>query len=155
MRRRLGYEFFKAMHFFAAIVFIIVFFWHCDYTLTSWYVLLEMRIGPLYRTNDITGITSSQLLLYTFLASLTHGCVPRLSMALYSKLTYTSKTMASYASPSHQQICVGDLVSTAFCALEGSVCRLCHLIPSLFAPYPMRLDCANQNLCFTSALFTV
>ena len=36
--RRMGYEFFKATHFLAVIVFIIVFFWHCDYTLTSWYV---------------------------------------------------------------------------------------------------------------------
>ncbi|KAL1607902.1 hypothetical protein SLS60_002840 [Paraconiothyrium brasiliense] len=28
--------FFKATHFFAVIVFMITFFWHCDYTLTSW-----------------------------------------------------------------------------------------------------------------------
>ncbi|ORY19254.1 ferric reductase like transmembrane component-domain-containing protein [Clohesyomyces aquaticus] len=34
--RKFGYEFFKAMHLFAAVVFIVTFFWHCDYTLTSW-----------------------------------------------------------------------------------------------------------------------
>jgi hypothetical protein len=33
-----GYEFFKATHFFAAAMFILIFFWHCDYTLTSWSV---------------------------------------------------------------------------------------------------------------------
>lgn len=32
----MGYEFFKATHFAAVVVFVIVFFWHCDYTLTSW-----------------------------------------------------------------------------------------------------------------------
>jgi hypothetical protein len=35
--RRFGYEFFKATHIFGAVVFIVTFFWHCDYTLTSWY----------------------------------------------------------------------------------------------------------------------
>jgi hypothetical protein len=35
-RRRMGYEFFKATHFTAVVVFVVVFFWHCDYTLTSW-----------------------------------------------------------------------------------------------------------------------
>ncbi|KAH4059550.1 hypothetical protein HBI38_021300 [Parastagonospora nodorum] len=34
--RRFGYEFFKATHIFAAVVFVVTFFWHCDYTLTSW-----------------------------------------------------------------------------------------------------------------------
>ncbi|KUJ13839.1 uncharacterized protein LY89DRAFT_708955 [Mollisia scopiformis] len=34
--RNLGYEFFKLTHFFAVIVFMITFFWHCDWTLTSW-----------------------------------------------------------------------------------------------------------------------
>ncbi|TID25804.1 hypothetical protein E6O75_ATG03667 [Venturia nashicola] len=34
--RKMNYEFFKFMHFAAAIVFMIVLFWHCDYTLTSW-----------------------------------------------------------------------------------------------------------------------
>ncbi|KAH6641959.1 FAD-binding domain-containing protein [Boeremia exigua] len=38
--RRFGYEFFKATHFFAVVVFIIVFFWHCDYTLTSWHYFI-------------------------------------------------------------------------------------------------------------------
>ncbi|KAG9200516.1 hypothetical protein G6514_006858 [Epicoccum nigrum] len=38
--RRMGYEFFKATHFLAVIVFIIVFFWHCDYTLTSWHYFI-------------------------------------------------------------------------------------------------------------------
>lgn len=33
---KFGYEFFKATHLFAAVVFIVTFFWHCDYTLTSW-----------------------------------------------------------------------------------------------------------------------
>ncbi|KAJ4313324.1 hypothetical protein N0V94_007003 [Neodidymelliopsis sp. IMI 364377] len=37
MIRRLGYEFFKATHFLAVVVFVVVFFWHCDYTLTSWH----------------------------------------------------------------------------------------------------------------------
>lgn len=36
----MGYEFFKATHLAAVIVFVIVFFWHCDYTLTSWQVLM-------------------------------------------------------------------------------------------------------------------
>ncbi|PVH69992.1 hypothetical protein DL98DRAFT_149286 [Cadophora sp. DSE1049] len=35
--RSLGYEFFKITHFASAIVFMITFFWHCDYTLTSWH----------------------------------------------------------------------------------------------------------------------
>lgn len=34
--RALGYEFFKAMHLFAVVVFVVVLFWHCDWTLTSW-----------------------------------------------------------------------------------------------------------------------
>ncbi|CZS91302.1 related to Fre1p and Fre2p [Rhynchosporium agropyri] len=35
--RSMGYEFFKITHFISAAVFMIVFFWHCDYTLTSWH----------------------------------------------------------------------------------------------------------------------
>ncbi|XPS92676.1 hypothetical protein M3J09_002059 [Ascochyta lentis] len=38
--RHLGYEFFKATHIFAVIIFVIVFFWHCDYTLTSWHYFI-------------------------------------------------------------------------------------------------------------------
>ncbi|KFY45271.1 hypothetical protein V494_01026 [Pseudogymnoascus sp. VKM F-4513 (FW-928)] len=38
--RNLGYEFFKATHLFAVVIFIIVFFWHCDYTLTSWHYFI-------------------------------------------------------------------------------------------------------------------
>ncbi|KFZ03476.1 hypothetical protein V502_10919 [Pseudogymnoascus sp. VKM F-4520 (FW-2644)] len=38
--RNLGYEFFKATHLFAAVIFMIVFFWHCDYTLTSWHYFI-------------------------------------------------------------------------------------------------------------------
>ncbi|RDW59949.1 hypothetical protein BP6252_13036 [Coleophoma cylindrospora] len=34
--RNFGYEFFKITHLFAVVVFIVTFFWHCDYTLTSW-----------------------------------------------------------------------------------------------------------------------
>ncbi|KAL7925673.1 ferric reductase like transmembrane component domain-containing protein [Trichoderma austrokoningii] len=34
--RNLGYEFFKATHLFAVVIFMIMFFWHCGYTLTSW-----------------------------------------------------------------------------------------------------------------------
>jgi predicted ferric reductase len=48
--RNLGYEFFKATHIFAVVVFVIVFFWHCDYTLTSWLVpsaaQTSYNIGP-------------------------------------------------------------------------------------------------------------
>ncbi|CAI6334207.1 unnamed protein product [Periconia digitata] len=36
IRSLLGYEFFKATHFFAVVIFMVTFFWHCDYTLTSW-----------------------------------------------------------------------------------------------------------------------
>ncbi|KAF2866942.1 ferric reductase like transmembrane component-domain-containing protein [Massariosphaeria phaeospora] len=36
IRSLLGYEFFKATHYIAVVVFMITFFWHCDYTLTSW-----------------------------------------------------------------------------------------------------------------------
>ncbi|RAK81737.1 ferric reductase family protein [Aspergillus fijiensis CBS 313.89] len=38
--RGLGYEFFKATHFLAAAVFVLIFFWHCDYTLTSWHYFI-------------------------------------------------------------------------------------------------------------------
>ncbi|KAF3042871.1 hypothetical protein E8E12_001490 [Didymella heteroderae] len=38
--RRMGYEFFKATHFAAVVVFVVVFFWHCDYTLTSWHYFI-------------------------------------------------------------------------------------------------------------------
>ncbi|KZM20994.1 oxidoreductase [Ascochyta rabiei] len=38
--RHLGYEFFKATHIFAVVVFVVVFFWHCDYTLTSWHYFI-------------------------------------------------------------------------------------------------------------------
>ncbi|KAN0099603.1 Ferric reductase like transmembrane component domain containing protein [Hyaloscypha variabilis] len=34
--RNLGYEFFKATHLFAVVIFVVTFFWHCDWTLTSW-----------------------------------------------------------------------------------------------------------------------
>ncbi|RGP74520.1 hypothetical protein FSPOR_1097 [Fusarium sporotrichioides] len=37
IRKLLGYEFFKATHFFAVVIFMLTFFWHCDYTLTSWH----------------------------------------------------------------------------------------------------------------------
>ncbi|QPC59755.1 hypothetical protein HYE67_001986 [Fusarium culmorum] len=40
IRKRLGYEFFKATHFFAVVIFILTFFWHCDYTLTSWHYFI-------------------------------------------------------------------------------------------------------------------
>ncbi|KAF5007836.1 hypothetical protein FDECE_5862 [Fusarium decemcellulare] len=40
MIRKLGYEFFKTTHFLAAVIFIITFFWHCDYTLTSWHYFI-------------------------------------------------------------------------------------------------------------------
>jgi len=33
--RRFGYEFFKATHLLAAVIFIVTFFWHVDFTLTS------------------------------------------------------------------------------------------------------------------------
>jgi formate hydrogenlyase subunit 3/multisubunit Na+/H+ antiporter MnhD subunit len=42
----MGYEFFKATHFLAVVVFIIVFFWHCDYTLTSWYAPYTIPLNP-------------------------------------------------------------------------------------------------------------
>ncbi|KAI9702715.1 MAG: hypothetical protein M1820_006099 [Bogoriella megaspora] len=38
--RNLNYEFFKATHIFAVVMFVIVFFWHCDYTLTSWHYFI-------------------------------------------------------------------------------------------------------------------
>lgn len=31
------YEFFKATHYFAALTFIVFFFLHCDFRMTSWY----------------------------------------------------------------------------------------------------------------------
>ncbi|KAH8122162.1 ferric reductase like transmembrane component-domain-containing protein [Trichoderma asperelloides] len=34
--RNLGYEFFKMTHLFAVVIFMMMFFWHCGYTLTSW-----------------------------------------------------------------------------------------------------------------------
>ncbi|KAJ4154277.1 hypothetical protein NW765_015024 [Fusarium oxysporum] len=40
IRKLLGYEFFKATHFFAVVVFMLTFFWHCDYTLTSWHYFI-------------------------------------------------------------------------------------------------------------------
>ncbi|KAF4443530.1 Ferric cupric reductase transmembrane component 7 [Fusarium acutatum] len=39
-RKLLGYEFFKATHFFAVVIFMLTFFWHCDYTLTSWHYFI-------------------------------------------------------------------------------------------------------------------
>ncbi|EPS31136.1 hypothetical protein PDE_06091 [Penicillium oxalicum 114-2] len=38
--RKLGYEIFKSTHFFAAAMFVLIFFWHCDYTLTSWHYFI-------------------------------------------------------------------------------------------------------------------
>ncbi|KAH7364768.1 hypothetical protein BKA65DRAFT_447900 [Rhexocercosporidium sp. MPI-PUGE-AT-0058] len=38
--RSLGYEFFKITHFTSAAVFVVIFFWHCDYTLTSWHYFI-------------------------------------------------------------------------------------------------------------------
>ncbi|KAF5530800.1 ferric cupric reductase transmembrane component 7 [Fusarium mexicanum] len=40
IRKLLGYEFFKATHFFAVVIFMLTFFWHCDYTLTSWHYFM-------------------------------------------------------------------------------------------------------------------
>jgi len=37
------YEFFKATHIGAAIIFVVFFFLHCDFRLSSWYVI---RLGP-------------------------------------------------------------------------------------------------------------
>jgi NAD(P)H-flavin reductase len=36
----LGYEFFKISHFLAVVIFMLTFFWHCDYTLTSWHYFI-------------------------------------------------------------------------------------------------------------------
>jgi predicted ferric reductase len=38
--RKFGYEFFKVTHFASAAVFMLTFFWHCDYTLTSWHYFI-------------------------------------------------------------------------------------------------------------------
>lgn len=38
--RKMGYEFFKMTHYAAAAVFIVIFFFHCDYTLTSWHYFI-------------------------------------------------------------------------------------------------------------------
>lgn len=38
--RHLGYEFCKVTHLFAVLIFVVVFFWHCDYTLTSWHYFI-------------------------------------------------------------------------------------------------------------------
>jgi len=38
--RAFGYEFFKITHFASVIVFMLTFFWHCDYTLTSWHYFI-------------------------------------------------------------------------------------------------------------------
>ncbi|KAF5556995.1 ferric cupric reductase transmembrane component 7 [Fusarium napiforme] len=40
IRKLLGYEFFKATHFIAVVIFMLTFFWHCDYTLTSWHYFI-------------------------------------------------------------------------------------------------------------------
>jgi thiosulfate reductase cytochrome b subunit len=34
----MGYEWFKFSHFVAALIFVLFLFFHCDHTLTSWYV---------------------------------------------------------------------------------------------------------------------
>ncbi|KAK4073151.1 uncharacterized protein Triagg1_5431 [Trichoderma aggressivum f. europaeum] len=34
--RNLGYEIFKMTHFFAAVLFMLTFFWHCGFRLSSW-----------------------------------------------------------------------------------------------------------------------
>jgi hypothetical protein len=33
----MGYEWFKFSHFVAALVFMLLMFFHCDHTLSSWY----------------------------------------------------------------------------------------------------------------------
>ncbi|KAF2672745.1 hypothetical protein BT63DRAFT_135537 [Microthyrium microscopicum] len=38
--RSLGYEFFKITHFVSVAIFMLTFFWHCDYTLTSWHYFI-------------------------------------------------------------------------------------------------------------------
>ncbi|KAK0387758.1 hypothetical protein NLU13_4003 [Sarocladium strictum] len=38
--RKHGYEFFKMTHYLAVVVFVLVFFFHCDYTLTSWHYFI-------------------------------------------------------------------------------------------------------------------
>jgi NAD(P)H-flavin reductase len=38
--RKFGYEFFKVTHFACVVVFMLTFFWHCDYTLTSWHYFI-------------------------------------------------------------------------------------------------------------------
>lgn len=35
------YEFFKATHYIAAIVFVVFFFIHCDFRLSSWFVYVR------------------------------------------------------------------------------------------------------------------
>ncbi|OBT68013.1 hypothetical protein VE03_01560 [Pseudogymnoascus sp. 23342-1-I1] len=62
--RNLGYEFFKATHLFAVVIFMIVFFWHCDYTLTSWHyfiataaVYVPCLVYPWLRTCFEYGLT--------------------------------------------------------------------------------------------------
>lgn len=58
MYRKLNYEFFKFMHFAAVIVFMIVLFWHCDYTLTSWYPSLPHTSLDEFIRLKLSGTTS-------------------------------------------------------------------------------------------------
>lgn len=38
----MGYEWFKFSHFVAALVFMLFMFFHCDHTLSSWYVYMNI-----------------------------------------------------------------------------------------------------------------
>jgi hypothetical protein len=40
----MGYEWFKFLHFVAALVFMLFMFFHCDHTLSSWYARSETTL---------------------------------------------------------------------------------------------------------------
>lgn len=45
--RKRFYEFFKSTHILVSIVFVVFFFLHCDFRLSSWYAVLQLTLSGL------------------------------------------------------------------------------------------------------------
>lgn len=58
------YEFFKATHFIVALLFILFFFFHCDFRLSSWYVSLSLSLSLVL---SLLAITNKHLIGTTLL----------------------------------------------------------------------------------------
>lgn len=109
------YELFKATHFFAALVFVVFFFFHCDFRLTSWDYFIA--VGVLY----VSSWLYSQCRTY-----LEHGLghTARLSLETDDMLRLTIDTNADWRPGQHVYLRFLHMGFHAFTSHPFTICSL-------------------------------